>query len=208
MRILPSIGMIKYCLVVIISLSALDSFAQQFKDLGCAEKLWVFCHPFSAFKAKRITLEVKNTVDSVAAQKVWPKIESGGIKDAFRHGLWMAMLSSRIGYRKAIWLGKAHEKKNKIDFKKSKLEEGALPDLRSVQMDLYNNKVAGELGKVCKKCSSADLVILVLEKIEGGEFQVIKMDEKGNSLDSMGLIIEKKDWMGKWENNRVLVPSH
>lgn len=182
--------------------------AQKLKDLGCAEKVWVLTHPFSANKARKTSIETKQLVDSVAQTKDWLTMGTGGHKDAFRHGMWMALLSSRIGHKRAIWLGKAHEKKNKRDFRKERLEDGALPDQVAIEMDLINNKVGAEIGRNCKKCSRENIINQVLDALDAGQLSIIKMNKKGQFLNEENQIIPEENWQGKWENDRVLAPSN
>jgi hypothetical protein len=116
-------------------------------------------------------------------------------------------MADRIGPKRAFKLGVAHEKKNRKDFLKGEEEEGALPDLRSKEMDLYNNQAGIVIAKQCEKCSKSTLIKKVVSVLEKGELKIIKMDEKGNSLDSSGNVIPQKAWEGKWENDRLMVPS-
>ena len=180
--------------------------AQGFCELGKAEKIWVITHPFSAIKAKKISQKALEITDSVSLTKDWLKTNSGGRKDAFRHGIWMCLLSSRIGPKRALWLGRAHEKKNFKDFKKGKLEDGEIPDSVAVEMDLYNNLIGINLGKN-KNRTTDELILMVLNGILDGKFKVVKMDHLGNSLDYEGNVISKKNWEGIWLNDRVLVFS-
>lgn len=200
--------MTKYLIVVLLIVNSIQISAQGFSDLGGAEKIWVLLHPFSVHKAKRIVREALVITDSISNNKPWIKIDAGGRKDAFRHGIWMAMMASKIGPKRALWLGKAHEKKNVNDFRKEKLEEGYIPDQKSIEMDLFNNQVGVNIGNQNKKTTNSNLIQFVLLSLAQGEFRIIKMDANGNSLDSSGNIIPRKIWEGEWENTRVLVPSN
>lgn len=199
-----------FFLIMLLLCSVFSSFAQKtdsFKNLGGAEKLWVVLHPFSAEKA----YEISNRVDSLSKEMVKAEVldgdGSGGKVDAFRHAYWMALMASEIGKRKSRWLGKAHEKKNRKQFQRGQLENGDVPDLPSMEMDLHNNEVGIAIAREHPKMSAEVLKQLVMEVLEKGGMLIIKKDREGNSLDSEGEIIPTKEWEGKWENRRVLVKS-
>lgn len=200
--------MTKYLIVVLAILISTQISAQGFSDLGGAEKVWVLFHPFSVNKAKKISKKALAITDSVSNQEAWLRIDAGGRKDAFRHGIWMAMMASEIGLKRALWLGKAHEKKNTKDFEKGNLEDGAIPDKKSVEMDLFNNQIGVNIGSQNKKTANDKLIQFVLNSLKQGEFRIIKMDENGNSIDSLGNIIPRETWEGEWENARILRSSN
>lgn len=179
---------------------------KQFKKLSCPEKKWVICHPFVAKKALRISNETLRVVDSVKAKNTLTLPESGGQIDAFRHGYWMCRLTEEIGRKRAIKLGNTHEKGNKIDFDKGKLEEGFLPDSVSVHMDLTNNLVGAFISINNTFKTEKDRIRTIVSAIQRGDFLIVKMDAKFNSLNLDGEIIE--NWQGSWVNDRVLVPSN
>ena len=195
--------------LALLSLSFPSVLAQKvgWKKLGAAEKIWVLFHPFSANEAKQISQEAISVADSVAKAEGWVILKSGGEKDAFRHAYWMALLADRIGPKRAKWLGVTHEKKNRNDFEQGQKEEEALPDLKSQEMDLFNNDAGIYLVRNCENCPKSDIIKMVVSALENGELKIIKMDIKGNSLDLNGKLIPEKEWSGKWENRRVLSPS-
>ena len=178
-----------------------------FKKLGGAEKLWVVLHPFSAGKAYEISMKVDSISKEMVEQGALDGDGAGGKVDAFRHALWMALLSKEIGKSKSRWLGKAHEKMNKRQFEKGELEHGAWPDMVSMQMDLHNNEVGIEISEENLDLNIEEAKKKVLERLHGGDMLIIKKDREGNSLDKKGEVIPAKEWEGKWENFRVLVPS-
>jgi len=180
-----------------------------FLDLGTAEKWWAITHPSSAIKAKAIGRIAIQISDSIAKSNKFPNQRSGGEEDAIRHAVWMAILANSIGEKKALKLGEAHEKGNYRDFKKGRKEEGHIPDLRSVEMDLFNNKVGVLIYNNCNlDCDKEKLLAEVMKKLYEGELKIIKMDMMGNSLDNKGKVIPRSQWEGKWENNRILAPSN
>ncbi|MEX2380669.1 MAG: hypothetical protein WD530_07985 [Vicingaceae bacterium] len=121
----------------------------------------------------------------------------------------MALLSKEIGARKALKLGKAHEKTNRKDFKKRRKEEGAIPDLTAERMDLFNNKVGVKIADSCA-LGNGKLEILecVKTKLYDGELRIIQMNHQGTSLDTTNQEIPREQWESRWENDRILVPSN
>lgn len=188
--------------------SAAQSRRQQFKQLSCPEKRWVIFHPFVAKKAYMLTQAARAATERVMNDALLDKDPSGGQADAFRHSYWMALLSQNISWRKARWLGKAHEKGNYRDFKKRKTEEGILPDSASCAMDLYNNMKGIEAGRANKKSSEEELKILIIDAIRKGEMRILNKDSTGNYLDCETKKIDMNEWQGQWGIPKCLVPSN
>ena len=192
-------------LVISFSLKSQD---YGWKKLGSAEKVWVILHPFSAKKAQRLSFKTLQVVDSLKPA-LYEKFNGSGSKlDAFRHGYWMSLLSARIGPRRALWLGRAHEKKNKDDYKKRKLEDGDFVDEMTIEMDLLNNKFGVKVGKNCYKCSDQKLANTIIDALKTGELKIIRHNYNGEFLDEKNQIIKENDWNNKFENQRNLVPSN
>ena len=120
----------------------------------------------------------------------------------------MALLSSHIGEKRAIWLGNAHEKKNKEDFEKGRLEDNTWVDEIAIKMDLTNNEFGARIGRFCRNCSDQKLLQTVIEALEHGELKIIKQNVKGEFLDKNNQIILEEKWVGTWQNERELVPSN
>lgn len=177
---------------------------RQFKKLSCPEKRWVIFHPFVAKKALKVSLEAREITDEIKQQKLLVGTGNGDQIDAFRHAYWMARLAQEIHWRKANRLGKAHEKGNYQQFKKGKLEDDVLPDKISSEMDLFNNKVGLNLGKLNKE---KELKNEVLNLVKDGKCKIIKTDAEGNFLDEKNKLIPLEELKGKWETRKVLVDS-
>lgn len=187
------------------------SFAQKstWKKLGSAEKVWVILHPFSAKKAQRLSRHTLTILDSLKTSKYFTyNTKSGSRADALRHCYWMSLLSAHIGPKRALWLGRAHEKKNQKDFDNGALEEGFLPDSVAIEMDLRNNNVGAKLGKECEKCEKKRLLNLSLNELMGGTLCFIKQNKEGMFLTEDDQIILQESWSGKWKNERILVPTN
>src|SRR5258705_12173330 len=86
------------------------NYKSEFKKLSCAEKHWVFFHPFIAKKAFRLTQQARAASKEMLRSPLLDGDFNGGQVDAFRHAYWMALLTQHMCWRKARWLGKAHEK--------------------------------------------------------------------------------------------------
>lgn len=181
-----------------------NSSVGQFRKLSCAEKRWVFFHPFVAKKALKVSLEARTVTAELKQQKILKGTGNGDQLDAFRHTYWMARLAQEINWRKAKRLGKAHEKGNYRQFKKGKLEDDVLPDKISSEMDLFNNEVGIDLGKLNR---GQELKNEVIKLIKEGKCKIIKTDANGNFLDEQNNIIPAEELKGKWENRKVLVNS-
>ncbi|MBE7441817.1 MAG: hypothetical protein HS119_05115 [Flavobacteriales bacterium] len=193
------------CLVVFSNLLiGQNTTLGQFKKLSCPEKRWVIFHPFVAKKALKVSLEAREITAEIKQQKLLVGTGNGDQIDAFRHTYWMARLAQEIHWRKANRLGKAHEKGNYQQFEKGKLEDDVLPDKISSEMDLYNNKVGLNLGKLNKE---KELKNEVLNLVKEGKCKIIKTDAEGNFLDEKNNLIPLEELKGKWENRKVLVDS-
>jgi hypothetical protein len=181
---------------------------KKFINLHCPEKIWVICHPFVVSKTLKITNKALQLTQEITKDPDLDGDISGGQVDAFRHGIWMALLTRNIGYKKAISLGKAHEKANKIDYKKSKLEEGALPDSASCEMDLRNNRIGAKIGTKFSVIDENELINIIKVAIINGQFWKIKKDNKRNFLDCNGNLLNMEEYHRKWINNKCIVNSN
>ena len=177
-----------------------------FRKLSRPEQCWAMFHPFKAKKAQIITKRVQIVVDSIKKTGTIGDNENGGNLDAFKHTLWMASLSLKIGKKQALKLGKAHEKGNYLQFKKHTLEDSVLPDSVSSEMDYGNNRIGVNLiGRCHFKITEKELIDLILKKLQYGGLYIIYRDFSGNYLDCNGAIIDMKMWLGKWGIPKCLI---
>lgn len=86
------------------------------------EKLWAITHPFVYSKARKITIEALKGTEMVKKDSSLDGDDAGGQVDAFRHAYWMALLSQKICWKKALSLGRAHENGNYKSFKRKKFD--------------------------------------------------------------------------------------
>jgi hypothetical protein len=185
------------------------SLFKKMRNLSRPEKCWVLKHPFIAKKAWNCAQASKLVCDSLLKNNCLDSDANGGKIDAFRHGYWMALLAKETSKRKAVQLGKAHEKGNYLSFKKHQTEDGTLPDKISSDMDLWNNEIGATISEKNKDRQSFELKIIILLELElSGSFKIIKKNKKGEFLDCEGKIINPEIIKGKWENNKCLVNSN
>jgi hypothetical protein len=197
-----------YFLLSSLPLHAQTNYREGFHNLSRPEKWWVIFHPFIAKKTFRLTQDARNVSKEMVKKQLLDGDENGGQVDAFRHAYWMALLSQHICWRKACWLGKAHEKGNYLDFKKHKTEEGILPDSISGAMDLFNNRIGIEIGRVNKKVSEADLQSMVRDSILSGKMKVIYKNRNGEPLDCDSKVIDVQKYRQQWNIPKCLMNSN
>ena len=196
-----------YFLLLLPFNSSSQSSFSQFKKLSRPEKTWTFFHPFVAKKIFRITKQVITDVDSIKKTGTVGADNNGGRLDAFKHAYWIASLTNKVGSRRALKLGKAHEKGNYLQYKKHLLEDNILPDSVSSQMDLKNNEVGAHLIEKNKHVSKTEIQKVIMTNLSDGKLTIIKKNASGDFLTCNGLLISMKDWLGKWNIPKCLIPS-
>ena len=184
-----------------------NSLFKSFVGISLAEKGWVLRHPFIAKKAWNITERVRAVTDSLQKRSIPDQDDSGGKLDAFRHGFWMASLTKKIGPRRALSLGRAHERGNYHDFKKRRFEDSDIPDKAAGDMDLFNNVIGSVIGIELKEKDEKSVIDAVLLAIHDGKMKIILKDAEGRSCDSLMKPIPASAMKGKWDTPRVLVGS-
>jgi hypothetical protein len=202
--------LILFCLLLMPAreLYAQENYGKAFHNLSRPEKWWVIFHPFVAKKAFRLTQEARNASKEMAKTQLLDGDENGGQVDAFRHAYWMALLSQQICWKKAYKLGVAHEKGNYLDFKKHRLEEGALPDSASGAMDLFNNKIGIEIGRADEHLSSAGLQKAVCDSILSGKMKVIFKNQNGEPMDCDSKRIDPEKYKRQWNIPKCIMNSN
>jgi hypothetical protein len=184
-----------------------DGFSSFFR-LSRYEKWWVISHPFVAHRAFKITNEARLETEIVLNDSLLDHDPFGGQVDAFRHSYWMARLAQEMRWKKALRLGKAHEKGNYLDFKKKRRdEEGLLPDSVSGAMDLFNNQVGVSIGCNLKAATKAELITEIKSAIRSGKMKVIRKNSAGKSMKCNGEIINDAEFVNIWNIPKCLVSS-
>lgn len=178
-------------------------------QLNGAERWWIIKHPFAAIPARKITKEARELSRKMESDPRLDGDPDGGTVDAFRHSYWMARLSQQIKLKKALDLGKAHEKSNYRNFLKHKIvEEKSVQDSVATAMDLFNNSVGAFFGNNHRSLPKDSLINELILLSHSGQLKVILKDNKGRSLDCNGKLLDSTEYPGKWINNRCLVNSN
>lgn len=186
-----------------------NNAVKAYRELTSPEKCWVIFHPFSAKKAYNISVEVQTLCKDYEQEGVLDGDLSGGRLDAFKHAYWMARLTLELNHRKARSLGKAHEKGNYKTFKKAKRKRNQTThDRTSMEMDMWNNEVGIEIGKAFPDANNDELIRVIMTAILDGRMKIIRKGPQGGFLDQEGNLIDPSKLQGKWENEKMLVPSN
>ena len=197
------------CFIFFLNTSFSQNTRLSFHQLSCPEKWWIITHPFVANKAKKISIDAVAVAHEMKKDTVFDGDESGGQVDAFRHAYWMASLSQKICWRKALALGKAHEKDAYKKFKKGKIEdENEIPDSISCVMDLYNNNIGIDIGRRNQDLNKEDLKKLIRSKIVQGKMKIISKNKKGEFLDCTGNVVDVMQYKKSWYIPKCLVDSN
>jgi hypothetical protein len=203
--------MLKYLLFFSLIIFSFPVYSQKnltFWSLSGPEKWWVITHPFVAGKAKKITTEARIVSEEIRKDSLLDHDSNGGRIDAFRHAYWMARLSQNFCWKKALSLGKAHEKGNYRQFKNGKKdEEGSLPDSISSAMDLFNNRAGASLGCENASTNKEELKKLIIVQILEGKMVIISKNPQGIPIDCNGNLLEQSTWSGIWDIPKCLIPS-
>jgi len=162
------------------------------------EFLWALSHPFKAKRALNITRIALLVTDSLEKDSNL-RDRSGGQLDAFKHGLWMALLTQEIGSKAALKLGIAHEKANYINFKKGRPYSSHNHSV----MDSLNNIVGSKIGN--KLNNRNDIINAVINSVKKGDFYMLQKNLEGQYIDCKGNIIEKND--NQWEWNECIITT-
>lgn len=178
-----------------------------YQKLSEPEKRWVRRHPVAAFKTHKLRDVVEAQVSKCNKNKELDGDGIGGQLDAFKHTLWMALCSQKIGAKKALLLGKAHEEGNRIDFEKNGATKHVVQDSILSRMDMLNNEIGVALGEKYPKISLDAMVDTVKTAVLNGKCYKTKKDSKRRYLDKDGNIIDTKKYAGNWYIPKVIVPS-
>ena len=178
-----------------------------FSALSSPEKWWVIWHPFKAKKALDVSIKTLAITDSIKKEGLIGTDLNGGQLDAFKHSYWMVILSKNIGPKAANSLGNAHEKGNYKTFKKGGKEDGYLPDKAASDMDLHNNKAGIDIYNQHDQASEHTMIEEVIKALYKGKLRIIKK-EGSNFLNCEGHVIEPSVLIGKWENEKCLIPTN
>jgi hypothetical protein len=198
-----------FLLTLTFTSSRSQSVLKQYRALPKAEKRWVRQHPHAALKVRSITSIVRKEVIEYSRKNLVDTLFNGGTADAFRHCYWMALCAQKIGSKKALSLGEAHEKGNREQFDKGLTEDAVLQDSISCLMDLYNNRIGIGMVSDQKIKDAETLKFHILEKIKQGELRVLKRNNMNQFIDCEGnAVIKPIENQRKWQLPYCLVPSN
>ncbi len=202
--------MFKYLIILLVFSHAVfgQNFIKKFTKLSTPEKKWVLIHPFSAKKALKATNIALKITLKVKKDTILDKDANGGQVDAFRHAYWMALVTQKIGKKKALKLGVAHEKGNYLQFKKNKKEDGSVPDAKACEMDLFNNSVGCNIGVENANADTNLLQSIIINEIKKGNLIILSKNKQGKYLDSLGCVIPDSLLKAKWITPKHLVKSN
>lgn len=181
---------------------------EKFHELPRPEKWWAFFHPLILKRSYHIAKEAKRIADEKISDPDLDGDHDGGQVDAFRHTLWMAMMSREFGKWRSLSLGRAHEESNYQDYLARRLEDGNIPDHQACIMDLRNNSIGADLGRKYRKLSDSALIEVVKANVLEGKSWVLLKDRSGNFLDADGAVIPYDSLKGRWETKKQFVRSN
>jgi hypothetical protein len=196
---------IKIFIINIAFCNSLYSQRSSWQKLSKPEKIWVLKHPFVAYKAFTTTQKVVLTLKDNSLITRLDSFSNGGKLDAFRHIYWMASLTKKIGQRKALQLGNAHEKGNYLQFKNGTIEDGILPDYASSKMDSLNNIIGATIGFFWRKSGTLENVEEIVKYINNGTAYIIKRNKYGMFIDCDNNLINPNPLRLEWKNKKCVV---
>lgn len=199
--------LIVFLLTMSILSSAQNAF-QSYKNLSKPERKWVRQNPIAALRTYKLSQMAAAEAQKYVTDPEFDGDGSGGMVDAFRHTLWMALTTQKIGKRKALALGRAHEEKSKIYFESCDPSEPNLPDSIDSEMDFINNQKGADIGIKYPKATYEELVQIVRNTVVSGQCYKIKKNSKGEYLDYEGNVIPQEAIKGKWITPKILVKSN
>lgn len=188
---------------------AYAQFLDSYNSLSKPEQRWVLRHPIAAFRTHKLATSARTEAVSHNSDPDLDGDLNGGMVDAFKHTLWMALTAQKIGYSKAVSLGIAHEEGNRAEFDANPERNGGLiQDQMASDMDLFNNQVGARIGADNPNVSYDVLVFLVKDAVVKGQCRKLRKDSSGNYLDSTGTVIILSDYNGVWLIPKQLIPSN
>ena len=178
------------------------------KNLNIYEIYWYLTHLFKAYGVWKISIYVRELTSNEITNPELDGDPLGGQIDAFRHILWMALITQKYGAKTARSIAKTYEKGNKLDYKKKHFIEQNIPDATSMVMDLMNNEIGIEIGLKYPDISILSLISEIKKIILEGKAWKIKKHKNGKVLSCDNYFLSPKAWNGKWNIPKVIVPSN
>lgn len=198
--------------IAIVLFTKTDTYAQfleSYNALSKAEQHWVLRHPIAAFRTHKLAEKAQAAAQEIKSDPDMDNDLNGGMADAFKHTLWMALTAQKIGHDKAVSLGIAHEEGNRMEFENNpNRDNGLIQDKIMSEMDLFNNEIGATLGAENSKVSFDVLEFLVKDAVIKGRCRKIKKKDNSQYLDIEGNVIDINKYKGVWEIPKVLIPSN
>jgi len=197
-----------YTITILTRSKAYAQFLESYKRLSKPEQQWVRRYPIAAFRTHNLADSAKKeAIRRIKDPDLDADIE-GGMVDAFKHTFWMALTAQKIGAKKALLLGKAHEDANKIEFEKNPKRKGITQDSIASQMDMLNNIEGAYIGETYPDMPYQELIKIVKQAVVDGKCWKIKKKNVKTYLDSNNNIINIHDYDNKWAIPKVLIRSN
>ncbi len=209
--ILSSVLLIAAITVAIITFTHSDAYAQfleSYHKLSIPEQQWVRKHPLAAFRTHRIADSVRHEAQERLKDADFDGDLNGGMVDAFKHTLWMALTAQKIGMEKALSLGVAHEEGNRLEYESDPVRKNIQQDSIASRMDILNNIVGARIGAQNPDASPKRIMTLARQAVIEGKCWKIKKKDKNTYLDADGKVINIHDYDNQWAIPKVLVPSN
>ena len=209
--ILSSILLIAAITVAIITFTHSDAYAQfleSYHKLSIPEQQWVKKHPLAAFRTHKIADTVRHEAQGHLKDTALDGDLNGGMVDAFKHTLWMALTAQKIGMMKALSLGEAHEEGNRLEYESDPIRKKIHQDSIASRMDILNNIVGARIGAQNPDAGQKRIIELVRQAVIDGKCWKIKKKDKNTYLDADGKVINIHDYDNHWAIPKVLVPSN
>lgn len=195
-------------LLLTVTDSRSQSIVKQYRRLPLTEKRWVQHHPYAAIRVFKFTTTVRKEVIEFSSKQLIDTLFNGGTADAFRHCYWMALCANKIGIRKALSLGEAHEMGNREQFEKGIEDDAVLQDSISCLMDLYNNKIGAEMSAEPSNKNVEILKKNILTKITEGKLRILRRNQQNQFTDCEGnVILKSKKKRQTWALPYCIIPS-
>lgn len=187
---------------------AYAQFMESYKKLSVPEQKWVKWHPWAAFITHKIADSVKAEAQRRLKDADFDGDLNGGMVDAFKHTLWMALTAQKIGYDKAIKLGQAHEDGNYLEYKADPTRKKTPQDSIASRMDMLNNIVGASIGANNPDATYDSIVAIVRRHVIEGKCWKIRKKNKNTYLDADGKPINIHAYDNHWVIPKVLIPSN
>ncbi|WP_026371041.1 RHS repeat-associated core domain-containing protein [Kallotenue papyrolyticum] len=108
------------------------------------------------------------------------------LRDAFRHGYWLALMARDIGIEDALQAGYIHEGGTPRQVLTAELFKNNPEAYWSHVMDFTNNEVSARIGAAMRGKSNKDVADAVLQALKDGKLFTRRYDPVTNTFDKRG----------------------